>query len=105
MVLHSRVVFPGGHTEIYVDETLRRADVAGGGPSHFGDHLFLLDLQFCTSNNTRKYITLGGPFFTKKEFQALVLLKKTKEEQQAPRLIVHPHDITTSISKQPLQEE
>jgi hypothetical protein len=105
VVLHSRVVFPGRYTEIYVDEKLRRADVAAGGPSHFGDHLFLLDLQFCTSNNTRKYITLGGSFFTKKEFQALVLLKKTKEEQHAPRLIVHPHDITTPISKQPLQEE
>ncbi len=105
MVLHSRVVFPGRNTEIYVDENLRRADVAAGGPSHFGDHLFLLDLQFCTSNNTRKYITLGGRFFKKKEFEALVLLKKPKEEQQAPRLIVHPHAITTSISKQPLAEE
>jgi hypothetical protein len=88
-----------------VDEKLRRADVAGGGPSHFGDHLFLRDLKFCTSNNTRKDITLGDPFFKKKELQDLVLLKKTKEDQQAPRLIVHPHDITTSISKQPLQEE
>lgn len=47
VVLHSRVVFPGRYTEIYVDEKLRRADVAAGGPSHFGDHLFLLDLQFC----------------------------------------------------------
>ncbi len=105
MVLHGRVVFPGRDTEIYVDEKLRRADVAAGGPIHFGDHLFLFDLQFCTSNNTRKYISLGGPFFKKKEFQALVLPKKTKKEQQAPRLIYHPHDITTSISKQPLQEE
>jgi hypothetical protein len=105
VVLHGRVVFPGRNSEIYVDENLRRADVAAGGPSHFGDHLFLLDLQFCTSNNTRKYITLRGRFSKKKEFQALVLLKKTKAEQQAPRLIVHPHDITTPVSKQPLQEE
>jgi hypothetical protein len=30
---------------------------------------------------------------------------KTKEEKKAPRLFVHPNHITTSVSKQTLQDE
>jgi hypothetical protein len=84
------VFFPGRNTEFYVDENLRRADVAAGGPSHFGDHLFLLDLQFCTSNNTRKYITLRGRFSKKKEFQALVLLKKNQSRTASSQVDCSP---------------